>query len=137
MIVGLQPLFNVAIALMAGLLLYQLEGYWAARRTDLIETELADALDLMVGSLHAGAAATVALDRAGDEAAQPLRGLLKDAMARIRYGDDPPLVMRRLQQRVPTEAFRLFATTMSVHWEVGGSLAPTLAVVGRVGARPD
>jgi tight adherence protein B len=33
--------------------------------------------------------------------------------------------------RVPLETFRLFATALAVHWKVGGSLAPTLASVGR------
>ncbi len=128
----LGPIFAAAIGLILGLLLFQAEAYWAERRTARIEQQLADAIDLMVGALHAGASATVALDRAGEESAQPLRGLLRDGMARVRYGDDPSSVMRRFERQVPTESARLFATTMSVHWEVGGSLAPTLAVVGRV-----
>jgi Flp pilus assembly protein TadB len=32
---------------------------------------------------------------------------------------------------VPLETFRLFATALSVHWDVGGSLATTLATIGR------
>ena len=34
--------------------------------------------------------------------------------------------------RVPLETFRLFAAALTVHQEVGGSLAPTLATVGRI-----
>ena len=32
---------------------------------------------------------------------------------------------------MPLETFLLFSSALSVHWEVGGSLAPTLATVGR------
>jgi tight adherence protein B len=32
---------------------------------------------------------------------------------------------------VPLETFALFTAALAVHWEVGGTLAPTLAVVGR------
>lgn len=124
--------FSMAVTLIVGLLLFQAEAYLAEQRTARIEQQLADAIDLMVGALQAGASATVAMDRAGQESGQPLRRLLTDAMARVRYGDDPSTVMRLLEAQVPTESVRLFATTLSVHWEVGGSLAPTLSIVGRV-----
>ena len=32
---------------------------------------------------------------------------------------------------MPLDNFRLFATSLAVHWGVGGSLAPTLSTVGR------
>jgi tight adherence protein B len=32
---------------------------------------------------------------------------------------------------MPFETFRLFSMALAVHWEVGGSLASTLATVGR------
>lgn len=46
-------------------------------------------------------------------------------------GDDPRTVFRALANQVPLETFLLFTSALSVHWEVGGSLAPTLATVGR------
>jgi Flp pilus assembly protein TadB len=36
-----------------------------------------------------------------------------------------------LQVHVPLETFDLFATSLAIHWEVGGSLATTLSTVGR------
>ena len=47
----------------------------------------------------------------------------------IRFGDDPRDVFRALAERVGTETFLLFASTLSTHWEVGGSLTPTLSSV--------
>ena len=32
---------------------------------------------------------------------------------------------------MPLETFRLFATSLAIHWEVGGSLATTLSTVGQ------
>jgi tight adherence protein B len=32
---------------------------------------------------------------------------------------------------IPLETFRLFATSLAIHWEVGGSLATTLSTVGQ------
>jgi Flp pilus assembly protein TadB len=114
-----------------GLLGSQLEGFLAGRRTMLIEVQLADAIDLMTGSLQAGGGVTNAFENAIRETRWPLRPQLEEVLGRIRYGDDPQAVLRSLASRVPLETFRLFTSVLSVHWEVGGSLAPTLATVGR------
>ena len=52
-------------------------------------------------------------------------------VGRIRLGDDPQAVFQGLDERVPLETFLLFASALAVQWETGGSLAPTLATVGR------
>lgn len=131
-LVGLPYLFALTFGLIAGLLGGQLETMRAGRVTVRIEQQLADAIDLMVAALRAGAGAMGALENATGEARRPLRPQLEEMLGRIRYGDDPQTVLAALQARVPLETFRLFASTMSVHWETGGSLAPTLATVGRV-----
>jgi len=117
--------------LMIGLLGGQLEAFLAARKTLLIETQLGDAIDIMVGALRAGGSVMSALESAAGEARRPLATQLQEVLGRIRFGDAPQAVMRGLLARVPLETFRLFVTALSVHWEVGGSLAPTLATVGR------
>jgi Flp pilus assembly protein TadB len=53
-------------------------------------------------------------------------------LGRIRYGDDPQAALRAFEARVPLETVRLLVSAVSVHWEAGGRLAPTLATVGRV-----
>ena len=102
------------------------------RKTLLIEQQLADSIDLMVASLRAGAGLMNCLEAAIREARNPLRPQLEEVLARIRYGDDPVSVYEGLMVRVPLETFRLFCAAMMVHQEVGGSLAPTLATVGRI-----
>jgi Flp pilus assembly protein TadB len=125
------PPFVIAVGLIAGLLSGQLESYLAVRRTARIETQLADAIDLMVAALGAGAGVTNALENATRESRNPLRAQLEDVVGRIRFGDDPRTVYHGLTERVPLETFLLFASALSVQSETGGSLAPTLASVGR------
>jgi tight adherence protein B len=127
----LGALFPVTFGLIVFLLGLRVEAWWAGRRRLLIESQLADALDLMIGTLRAGASVMVALEAAARESRPPLRGQLDEMLGRIRYGDDPQAVLRALVGRVPLETFRLFGAALAVHWEVGGSLAPILATVGR------
>lgn len=128
---GFPLVICITIGLMAGLLGSQFEAYLHERRTAKYQVQLADAIDLMVGALGAGAGAMASLAAAVDESPNPLKTLLSEAIARIRMGDDPGTVFSGLSQSVPDETFLLFSSTMAVHWEVGGSLAPTLSMLGR------
>ncbi|MFN4259629.1 MAG: type II secretion system F family protein [Gemmataceae bacterium] len=125
-------IFALAFGVIVGLLAGLAESYRVSRLTFRIEEQLADVIDLMVATLHAGAGAMSALDNATRESRRPLRPQLEEMLGRIRYGDDPQEVFHALEQRVPLETFRLFTNALSVHWETGGSLGPTLATVGRV-----
>jgi len=124
------PLAAAAGAIV-GLLGGQLERMLAERQNNRIEAQLAEAIDLMVGALGAGAGIFQALEAAVRESKRPLRPQLAEVVGRIRLGDNPQAVFRALVQRVPLETFLLFSSSLGVHWETGGSLAPTLASVGR------
>lgn len=128
---GLGGYFAVTFGVLAGLIGGQFESGRVVRRTIMIEEQLADAIDLMIGNLHSGGGVASSLESATRESRFPLRPQLEEVIGRIRYGDDPQTVLHALERRVPLETFRLFAAALSVHWEVGGSLAPTLAVVGK------
>ena len=123
--------FVIAVGLILSLLGGQLESYLAVRQTARIENQLADAIDLMVAALGAGAGLTDALENATRESRRPLQFQLEDVVGRIRFGDDPRTVYQGLTQRVPLETFLLFSSALAVQSETGGSLAPTLASVGR------
>ncbi|MBM3996907.1 MAG: pilus assembly protein TadB [Planctomycetes bacterium] len=124
-------IFAASFGLVVGLVLTQLETYRLTYATLQIEEQLADAIDLMVAALRVGAGATSALEIAARETKAPLRAQLEEVLGRIRLGDDAQSVLRDLEARVPLETFRLFCSALSVHWETGGSLAATLAIVGR------
>ncbi len=123
--------YTAALSVIIALLAMQTDAIWFAWRQDRIENQLADAIDLMVAAVKAGASIQNALDHAAQDARKPLRNELEEVVGRIRYGDDPKDVMEHLTDQVPLETFRLFATTLTVNWEVGGSLVRPLASVGR------
>lgn len=131
LILDIRPIYCVTGALVVALLVWQLEAMFADRRVQRVEAELADAIDLMVGALRAGAGMIDALESAVRESHPPLKEQLDEMAGRIRFGDEPQTVFRSLPQRVRLETFLLFASALSVNWEVGGSLASTLATVGR------
>ena len=95
-----------------------------------METQLADAIDIIVASVNSGASLQTSLTQASEYAPMPLRGELLELVARIRLGDSPADAFAVLQDRIPTEVFRLFATTLTVNWMVGGELSNTLASIG-------
>lgn len=126
-----KPPFAVAFAALASVAIWLLETHHAGTQTDLIESQLADAIDLMVGSLRAGAALLASLEAAMREAQEPFASELREMIGRIRLGDDPATAVRAFADRVPLESFRFFALSVAVHWETGGSLASTLLSVAR------
>ncbi|MDB5390248.1 MAG: type secretion system protein [Planctomycetaceae bacterium] len=122
---------SVVAGLMVGMLIDQVETMLSEQRMARIEQQLSEAIDLMVGTLKSGGSLSRALQTALDESRAPLHAELEEVVGRIRFGDDPQSVMEELAQRVPLESFRIFSLALAVHWEVGGSLAPTLATVGK------
>ena len=121
----------VAAGMLAGVLAHLVEEHVGGQKTDAIEAQLAAAIYLMVGSLRAGASLLAAFESALEEVGPPLRPYFQEVAGRIRLGDDPRGAVSALQVHVPIETFRLFATSLAVHWEVGGSLATTLSSVGQ------
>ena len=120
-----------AVGLLFGVFAHLVEDFLAAQKAEAIEAQLAAAIYLMVGSLRAGASLLAAFESALEEVGPPLRPYFQEVAGRIRLGDDPRSAVGDLQRNVPLETFRLFATSLAVHWEVGGSLATTLSTVGQ------
>lgn len=125
------PQYVLAIGAVVSLLMNQFESFLHTRHIAKLERQLADAIDIMVGAVSAGAALGPAMDAATLETSRPLKPYLQEISGRIRLGDDPASVFRSLADRVPLETFLLFSSSLAVHFEVGGRLAPTLATVGR------
>jgi tight adherence protein B len=130
-VVGLPLDVSAAAGALFGVMAHLAEEYHGEQQAALIETQLATAIYLMVGSLRAGASLLSAFDSALEEVGPPLRPYFQEVAGRIRLGDDPRAAVSDLQVHVPLETFRLFATSLAIHWEVGGSLATTLSSVGR------
>jgi tight adherence protein B len=121
----------VAAGILTGVISHLIEEHVAEGKAQAIEMQLAEAIDLLVGSLRAGSSLLAAFEAALQEASPPLKPYLQEVAGRIRLGDDPRVAVSELPVYVPLETFRLFATSLAIHWEVGGSLATTLTTVGR------
>ncbi|MEQ8763056.1 MAG: type II secretion system F family protein [Planctomycetota bacterium] len=126
---GIPTAFVVALAMNVGLMCWVILDWWHERRSLRFERQLADALELMVSSLRAGAGVLDAMRTATRESRRPLRGELERVVGRIRYGESPREVFEDLAERVPFESFELFALALGVHWEVGGRLSKPLGAV--------
>jgi len=120
-----------AAGILAGVLAHLVEDHIGDQKAALIEGQLATAIYLMVASLRAGASLLAAFESALEEVGPPLRPYFQEVAGRIRLGDDPRTAVSDLQRHIPLETFRLFATSLAIHWEVGGSLATTLSTVGQ------
>jgi len=131
LVVGLPFDVSAAAGALFGVMTHLAEEYHGEQQAALIESQLATAIYLMVGSLRAGASLLSAFDSALEEVGAPLRPYFQEVAGRIRLGDDPRAAVSDLQVHIPLETFRLFATSLAIHWEVGGSLATTLSTVGR------
>jgi Flp pilus assembly protein TadB len=123
--------FAILFGVLCGLLGCLVEVMRVQRKMAKIEVQLSDAIDIIVGALQAGAGVMESLTNAGTEAREPLRKELVELVNRLRLGDEPDAVFRDFSRRIPLESFALFAATLTTHWEVGGSLAPPMASVGR------
>jgi tight adherence protein B len=131
LVVGMPLEISAAAGLLFGVFAHLIEDYLGDQQAALIEAQLAAAIYLMVSSLRAGASLLAAFESALEEVGPPLRPYFQEVAGRIRLGDDPRTAVSDLQKNVPLETFRLFATSLAIHWEVGGSLATTLASVGQ------
>lgn len=127
---GLSWALAGSIGAVAGVVAWLAQGWLRSRAANRVESQLADAIDLMTGALRAGTGLLEALDAAAREVRSPLRGLLMGVVDRVRLGDEPVAVFQDIAVRVPLPTFTLFSTTLAVHWETGGSLANTLSGVG-------
>jgi tight adherence protein B len=123
--------YAAGISILASAIFYLYENARADAQVERMESQLADAIDLLVASLRAGSALPAALAAALRDARMPIREELENMVGRIRIGDDPRTVAEELARRVPLESFRLFSHTLLVHWETGGSLTSSLRTVGR------
>lgn len=127
----LRPLMVLALAFIAYAVTWLLVDVAAGARETRAEEQLADSIELMVAALRAGASTRAALSAAAAEVAEPLRTAFERCSNRLALGDAPKEAYGELPRAVPLESMRVFAFTMMVHSETGGSLAATLRAAAR------
>ncbi len=128
---GLDPAIAAASGLLIGVIVYLFVDWLHRRLVSKIESQLADAVDLIVSSVRAGTGLVDALEGAANEIGRPLRDELSELVTRLRLGDDPRKALAELARAVPLEVVDLLTFTLGVHWQAGGSLADALASIAR------
>lgn len=118
------------IFVVSGFLGAEIDAWIYRWRINKIESQLADATDVLVASITSGASLQASLSQAADFSPMPLQRELQEMVARLRLGDSPIEIFNLLHRRVPTEAFQLLSTSLSVNWSSGGELSTTLSAIG-------
>ncbi|MEC9048292.1 MAG: type II secretion system F family protein [Planctomycetota bacterium] len=120
---------SLSLAVLVGALAWVVDGSVLAGKTVKVESQLADALDLLASSVSAGVSLVEALDGVVQDVRMPLRRVLASATDRLRLGDDPQRVLLEAETTLPLPGFRLLTQYLSVQWQSGGSIAPGLHAI--------
>ena len=103
-----------------------------ARRRKLFESQLAEAIDVMVRSLKAGHPLTVAISVVAREMADPIGsefGIVADEMT---YGLDLDSALSNLRTRAGQSDLSFFVVAVSIQQKTGGNLAEILTNLSRM-----
>ncbi|NBD34894.1 MAG: secretion system protein F [Chloroflexi bacterium] len=119
--------FLIPVGLLGGFLLPRLYiGIQRRRRLKEFDSQLGDALNLMVNSLRAGYSTMQAMESISNEMPPPLAEEFGRVVLELQLGVDFDTAMANLLRRVPSADMDLIVTAMSVQREVGGNLAEVL-----------
>lgn len=128
---GLTPIVSFAIGVFGAVVGWRLEERRVERLALKLETNLADAVDLIVSSVRAGGTIVDAMAQASDRVDGIVGDELGEVVDRLRIGQSPREVLADLRARVPLDSFRLFTFTIGTNWEGGAGHGHALSSVGR------
>ncbi|MFZ9397844.1 MAG: type II secretion system F family protein [Ilumatobacteraceae bacterium] len=99
------------------------------RRSDLLASELAPTLQLVVGNLRIGRNLPAAITEVVESAGEPLRSMLADVVTQARLGEPIDECFRRLSERENDRHLGVVASAIGLHARHGGSLVEILESV--------
>ncbi len=101
-------------------------GMQRNKRLKDFNTQLGDALNLMVNSLRAGYSTMQAMESIANEMPPPISEEFGRVVLELQLGVDFDTAMQNMLRRIPSADMDLIVTAMSVQREVGGNLAEVL-----------
>lgn len=101
----------------------------AHERADLISSELASALQLIVGQLRVGRGVVSAIAEVAETIPEPLGGVLQEVVAEARVGTPIEEVLQRVADREGERHLGVVASAIGLHSRHGGSLVEILESV--------
>ena len=102
------------------------------RRKALFQTQLPDALDVVVRSLRSGHPVPTALSLVGREMADPIGSEFGLTTDELTYGLDLPRALQNLSSRVGVPDMSLLVTAVSLQSSAGGNLSEVLENLSKV-----
>lgn len=103
-----------------------------SRRVGHIESQLADAVDMVKRSLRAGNPFVATFRMVAENMDDPIAEEFALTAADLSYGNDPRSALLAMLERVPSVALNGFITAILVQRETGGNLAETLEHIAAV-----
>ena len=123
-------------ALSFSLIAAVLPAMWVVRRRSArllaMERQLPDAVDLIARALRAGHTFSSALQMAGDELPDPIRGEFQLTFDEINYGVPMSESLMNLARRAPIDDLRFIVVAVTLQRETGGNLAELLDNIARL-----
>jgi tight adherence protein B len=104
-------------------------GIRKSSRLKAFDSQLGDALNLIVNSLRAGYSTTQALEVISNEMPSPISNEFGRVILELQLGVPFDTAMSNLLRRMPSPDMELVITAMSVQREVGGNLAEVLDAI--------
>ncbi len=118
------------VGLLAGLLLPWLYlGHKRSSRLKAFNSQLAETLQLLAGSLQAGLSLTQGIDTVVREGADPIAGEFRRALVETRLGVQIEDAMESIGERMESADFKWTVMAIRIQREVGGNLAELLLTV--------
>ncbi|HEX4322259.1 MAG TPA: type II secretion system F family protein [Acidobacteriaceae bacterium] len=103
-----------------------------SQRFKKFETELPDALELMVSALRVGHSLNASLSLVGRECPDPISSEFRICFDEQNYGLELRTAMENLVTRVPLQDLKIVTTAILIQKESGGNLAEVLEKTGHV-----
>lgn len=103
----------------------------AERRVRQFESQLPDALLMIVGALRSGASLPIALESVTTESAPPISQEFDLLLREMRLGVDFSVALHNLERRVPLQDLGMVTAGMALSREVGANLAETLDSIAK------
>ena len=121
---------SMPMGLLVGLVLAAMPFVYArlcrSKRLKKFETQLPDALDMMVSALRAGNSLIASMELVARECPDPLAGEFRICFEEQNYGLELKAAIDNLIKRVPIPDLCVLATAIMVQKESGGNLAEVL-----------
>ena len=132
--IGMMLLANILFAVIIGGVGYYVTGFWLKRRitkrTQKLEAQLVDLLQMISSGLKAGFGLVQALDSASQQAKAPMQIEVKRALRDTAMGASIEQSLGALNDRIGSPDFDIVVTAILIQRSVGGNLGEILENVG-------